>query len=275
MNVHITLLAANPHVTLLSETFGHMILDSGCSKTVAGESWLNEFIHTLTEKDKAAISEKKSSSIFRFGDGVENVSLKVVTIPIYIGKLRILLDVEIVDKKIPLLLSRSAMKKLGMIVDFRQDVLIFNNTKLKLNCTSTGHYVVPVTVTQADSNEVNFVFNLECLSKLSRREKMGKAMKIHRQFSHASKEKLTKLLKNGGCEDAEFLECLSECCDKCSTCQQFKKPPLRPIVGFPVTSKFNEMVCMDLKEHEHTKVWILHLIDSASRYLAACLITSS
>ena len=274
MNVHIALLSTNPRGTLLRETHGKMILDSGCSKTVAGKSWLEEINHTMSQADRESIVEKKSNSIFRFGDGVENSSLKVVTIPIYIGKLRILLDVEIVDKEIPLLLSRAAMKRLGMTIDFRRDHLTYSHGELKLECTTAGHYVVPVTVTHADSNNVNFVFNLECLAGLSRREKMTKALKIHRQFSHASKEKLTKLLKNGGCEDPEFLECLAECCEKCETCYKFKKPPLKPIVGFPGAAKFNELVCMDLKEHEHAKVWILHLIDAASRYSAACLIKS-
>ena len=35
---------------------------------------------------------------------------------------------------------------------------------------------------------------------------------------------------------------------------------------------FND-VCMDLKEHIHNKSWILHIIDSATKYSAACLIS--
>ena len=274
MNVHIALLTATPQGTLLSETFGKMLLDSGCSKTVAGKIWLDEITETMSQSDKEAIVEKPSMSMFRFGDGVENKSIKVTTIPIYIGKTRIMLDVEIVDKKIPLLLSRAAMKQLCMTIDFRRDQLSFNQEEMKLECTSAGHYAIPVAMTHTDRHNANFVFSLECLSGIPRSEKLKKALKIHRQFSHASKEKLVKLLKNGGCEDAEFLECIAECCDKCETCQHFKKPPLKPIVAFPAAGQFNELVCMDLKEHVHTKVWILHLIDAASRYSAACLIKS-
>jgi hypothetical protein len=41
-----------------------------------------------------------------------------------------------------------------------------------------------------------------------------------------------------------------------------------------LSERFNEVVCMDLKEFEHNKTWILHIIDSATRYSAACLINT-
>ena len=47
---------------------------------------------------------------------------------------------------------------------------------------------------------------------------------------------------------------------------------MRPIVGMPLADKFNQVVCMDLKEHIHNESWILHMIDSATRYSVACLI---
>ena len=134
----------------MSETFGKMILDSGCSKTVAGKIWLDEMYHTMSQSDRESVVKKGSSSIFRFGNGMENNNINVVTIPIYIGKLRIMLDVEIVDKEIPLLLSRAAMKKLCMTIDFKGDRLIFNHGELKLQCTTAGHYVIPVTVSHTE-----------------------------------------------------------------------------------------------------------------------------
>ena len=61
-----------------------------------------------------------------------------------------------------------------------------------------------------------------------------------------------------------------DCCDNCQLCL---KPFSRPAVSFPVSDRFNDYVSMDLKEVEKGKVWILHLIDAATRYTAACLIT--
>ena len=42
-----------------------------------------------------------------------------------------------------------------------------------------------------------------------------------------------------------------------------------------LADNFNQVVCIDLKEHIHNKVWILHLIDAATRYSAACLIRTT
>ena len=49
----------------------------------------------------------------------------------------------------------------------------------------------------------------------------------------------------------------------CKTCQEYAKPSPRPIVGFPMATKFLECVAMDLKFYEG-KI-LLHLIDHASR----------
>ena len=65
---------------------------------------------------------------------------------------------------------------------------------------------------------------------------------------------------------------MKEICGECQLCQKHKRAPLRPVVGFPLSDRFNEVVCMDLKEFEHNRTWILHIIDSATRYSAACII---
>ena len=46
------------------------------------------------------------------------------------------------------------------------------------------------------------------------------------------------------------------------------------MVGFRLADKFNGVICMDLKEYIHNKIWILHIIDAATRYSAACLINT-
>ena len=111
---------------------------------------------------------------------------------------------EIVPNKIPLLISKGAMKQMGMQLDFAKDIALIKGEKLQLICTSTGHYCLPLNLTCIDDNSVNFILHLECLNNLPEKEMMSKALKLHRQFSHASKEKLTKLLPDGWCESTEF-----------------------------------------------------------------------
>ena len=276
MNVHITLLNSKPEViqkSLILESLGKGLLDSGCSKTVAGCVWVNEFLNAMSPDETKSIKEVPSQSVFRFGDGVEAKSLKRITLPILIGSKGVKIDVEVVDNDIPLLISKAAMKQMGMRLDFRRDmVTLKNGQEVKLMCTSTGHYSLPLSKGTFDLNEVNIVLHLEALENLTRSEKKKKALKLHRQFSHASKERLLRLVKDSEHNDPEFSQCIEEVCDECDTCQKFKKPPLRPVVSLPLADRFNQLVSMDLKEIKASKLWILHLIDAASRYSAACLI---
>lgn len=110
---------------------------------------------------------------------------------------------------------------------------------------------------------------------LTPKEKRKKAMKLHRQFSHTSKEKLYKLVKGSkDFNDAEFLKIIWKYCVPCKVCMRYKYVPLCPVVALLMADKFNQIVCMDLKEYIHNKTWILHIIDSAPRYSATCLVFS-
>ena len=137
LNVHVTLISSEPEKNrdrkgLLYESFGKAELDSGCSKTVAGQLWCDEYMRLLTEDEKERIVEKRGSSVFRFGDGKESLSTKLMTIPVCIGKKKVLLDVDIVQNEIPLLSSKGAMKQLRMKIDFKNDTANIDGTVLKL-----------------------------------------------------------------------------------------------------------------------------------------------
>jgi len=42
----------NKQKTLVLETLGKGLLDSGCTRTVAGDFWMNEFLTTVSSADK-------------------------------------------------------------------------------------------------------------------------------------------------------------------------------------------------------------------------------
>ena len=86
----------------------------------------------------------------------------------------------------------------------------------------------------------NIIFHTENLTNQSKEEKGKKALKLHLQFAHATKEKLIQLLKNG-----VSLSKTVTCC----------------VVS---AERFNQMVAMDLKEVTNGKLWILHLVDCAT-----------
>ena len=182
-----------------------------------------------------------------------------------------LLEVHVVGNNIPLLISKSTMLKLGMKIDFTRHQAEVNGQVIKLQCNSSGHYCFPLLYLASEN--VNVVFHIKNLLSLSNEEKKKKAIKLHRQLCHAGKDRLVRLLKDSGCEDKGFLKIVVDCCENCEFCLKFKKPFSRPVVGFLVSDKFNEYVSMDLKEIKKGKLWILHLIDAATRYTAACLIS--
>ena len=97
----------------------------------------------------------------------------------------------------------------------------------------------------------NFVLHVsDDFKRMPRPEKKKKAMKLHQQFAHSSKERLLKLIENskGFKEDDDLKDLIHEVSDECEICERFKKPNPRPVVGMSLVNQFNETVCMDLFE---------------------------
>ena len=278
---HFTLLStrikpSKPLSSLLRETLGMAILDSACSKTVCGRAWKDAYLEQLSDSDRALVKETSTNTKFKFGDGAECVSKSLVKLPVVIGNVKGSIETNVVENEIPMLLSQKSLKSAGCNLDFTTDTATLLGQNIKLTKTNTGHYCVPLSkYILGPTSDTKIVLHTNCLEGLTIPQKKQKALKLHKQFSHASKEKLCKLVKeSNGFNDSEFLEILSKCCEDCELCQKFKRPPLRPVVSIPLADNFNQVVCMDLKEHVHNKSWVLHLIDSFSRYSAACIIYS-
>ena len=134
-----------------------------------------------------------------------------------------------------------------------------------LNVTSSGHYCIPI------SREIQEekVYAVK-LSDMSKDEKYKTILKLHRQFAHPPKKRLVNLMKDAGVWQEEYEEVVEEINQKCDICKEFAKTPPRPVVGFPMASKFNEKVAMDLKSWNGK--WILHIIDMWSRLTVSTFI---
>jgi transposase InsO family protein len=269
MNTEVT---TNKLTSMVKETLGMALLDSGCTKTVVGKDWLSTYLDMIDDDDLKKVSEMDDCSTFRFGDGNKVVSNKVVKIPGIIGSKHVTIEENVVNNDIPLLLSRNSMKKANMIVDFNTDKAVLFGEEVSLHSTKCGHYCLPLTprvrCQLSPKSMKNFVLHVsEEFKKLPRKEKKQKAFKLHQQFAHPSEERLVKLLKEskGFKEDKELLELIKEVTEECQVCKKFTKPKPRPIVGMPLAREFNEVVCMDLFEFESKKVWVLHFIDAFSR----------
>lgn len=122
------------------------LLDSGCTKTVCGVEWFNNYVSNLSEFDKKCIKENPSLSSFTFGDSTSERSLKRVSMPCYIGGKRSLIESDIVSSNIPLLLSKASMKRGKMCLDFGNDMLSVGHDDISLKCSSSGHYLLPLSL---------------------------------------------------------------------------------------------------------------------------------
>ena len=113
------------------------------------------------------------------------------------------------------------------------------------------------------------------MQNLSSQEKYKIALKLHRQFSHPHSDRLLSLLKDCNINDEEIKSHIISLDEKCDICIKYKKTKPRPVVGFPMAKNFNETIAMDLKEWCHNKkIWLLHIIDHATRYSVSCVISS-
>ena len=255
---------------LLQETINCAILDCGCVKTVCGQLWLDMYTDTLTDEQKKMITEEKSNTRFRFGvGGPVYLSERKVKFPAVLGKKKVTIETDIINCELPLLLSKESMKKAETAINFKNDKVCMLGQTLDIKFTSSGHYAIPLGMTE-EKNKIESVFiEIETLDKDSKRKA---CQKLHVQFGHARTERIHALLKDAKIEDKETYEMVKEAEEKCQTCLKFKKPKARPVVGLSLARDFNEMVSMDLKFY-HTIPW-LHLIDHATRFSSACVINN-
>ena len=67
----------------MGDTIGFAVLDSACTKTVAGQRWIEEYKGTLTEEQRKQmeVSRQDSNSVFRYGAGVEKKAMFQVKLP--------------------------------------------------------------------------------------------------------------------------------------------------------------------------------------------------
>ena len=85
-----------------------------------------------------------SSAKFRFGDGEQVKSLHSVRIPIKIGDTVCYIHCEVVEKNIPLLLSKASLKRANASVDLGKDQIVMFGQPIKVETTSGGHYCIRV-----------------------------------------------------------------------------------------------------------------------------------
>ena len=97
--------------SLMSETWSSALLDCGASKTVCGKEWFTQFVNNLQSSEQDKIVYNHSNHVYRFGDGRKIGAIQNAKIPANIGSKQFMIETDIINDDIPLLLSKSSMKK--------------------------------------------------------------------------------------------------------------------------------------------------------------------
>ena len=270
-NVILVTEPGDDHNDILSETIGYAVIDSGCTQTVCGNIWLRTYLDTLSNREHRAVQTEQSRCKFKFGDGPVYLSTTAVILPVTFGSNKVKLRVQVVNCDVPLLISRQSLKGAHCFIDFVGDKVFMFGEEIPVKLSKTGHYCISLLCDDKRETIQNVLFTSPLVSE-DGKSNQKKILKLHKQFAHPSSERLKQLIRNSGVCDSGIDKLVDDVSQSCDICKKFRRSPPRPVVSFPLATEFNETVAMDLKFINSRPV--LHMIDHATRYSTACLLSN-
>ena len=131
--------------SLVFETLSCAVIDSGCTKTVVGKNWVEQYAETLGEEERRMMTSTECTTPFKFGDGKKVTSVGKIKIPGMIGTQKIFIDANVVSCDLPLLLSKPLLKKAGAVIDFNGE---------QIQCVTGNPVPVPVDFFRSGSGQI-------------------------------------------------------------------------------------------------------------------------
>ena len=154
---------------------------------MCGQAWFDTYVSSLSDSDHTSILTRSSKNVFKFWNGNHVTTTTSAIIPATDANRHIQISTDIVDKDTPLLLSRDAMKKAGMTINFKTDSATVFNSNVPLHVTQSGHYTLhltsPLQLLAKQNANPQMKIVLTATSAKSPKEIV---LKLHRQFAHAS-----------------------------------------------------------------------------------------
>ena len=126
---------------------GFGVVDSGCGRTLIGESTLQALEHVLAQKTSRSLERYESLNQFRFGNGEVEKATQAVKIPVCIGGKFGSIDAAVIKGQAPLLLGRPTLKRLNVKLDFGASTLQFlkSGVCVPMSTNSAGQVLIDVT----------------------------------------------------------------------------------------------------------------------------------
>ena len=96
--------------------------------------------------------------------------------------------------------------------------------------------------------------------------------RMHRALGHPSRAAFEATIKNSNLKFTNLSLILNKLYESCLVCLKFSKSHVKPKVGLPIATDFNQTITLDLKIWPSRDAIILYIIDAFSRYQQAHLI---
>jgi hypothetical protein len=122
---------------------GAVVSDLGCPTAVVGQRFIDAY-----SKQHGPLKSVPASKPFGFGAGGSVNSTHIVDLPLRMGTSLGVLKMHVIPGDLPPLMSKSAMKRAGCVIDTVNDritgVVQGVAFRKELIESSTGHYLIPL-----------------------------------------------------------------------------------------------------------------------------------
>lgn len=126
---------------LVDEASGMALIDTGCSGTVCGERWLQEY---LEGKEDYLLGEEETSAEYRFGGKAKIGAKRRVVIVGFIGGKRYGIRTDVVENEIPMVMSIKSLQKLGVNINCEEMKVLVKGVVVPTVRLSGGHLCFPL-----------------------------------------------------------------------------------------------------------------------------------
>ena len=108
-----------------------------------------------------------------------------------VGSHKFDIETDVLDNYMPLLFSKSSMKRANRKLNFQYDMITIFNTKIPLITTQSRNYAIPIAKAKQLINNIDRETNIYItLTLWDSKDNHSILLKLHRQFANPSKEKL-------------------------------------------------------------------------------------
>ena len=207
---------------LVGEAKDRGVLDSACSRTVAGAEWLQRYLRKLKDYDEDSIPREEGDTQFQFGGGEMRKSIMRIGLPCLVGDVKVTLFTEVVDAEIPLLIGTNSLEKAKAKLDFGLHRATLFETEVEMFRVGSGHFCIEL----FSENLSTYIPDEEARCGAIQKVLIADAseldykqlQKLHHVFGHTKIDKLTTLIKRAGRDSEVVQKNLDKIKSTCEAC---------------------------------------------------------